>query len=96
MPSSSNDFYSDHPSGFESRLEFWDTKDGTKDPKFENRESNVEQRELHIGSRLDKDVKFDSRGDDNKATKHERETYPEHRADINGGASNHPNWKNAN
>nr|XP_027078306.1 uncharacterized protein LOC113701740 isoform X1 [Coffea arabica] len=102
VPSSSNDTHLDHPSGFESRLEFRDTKEGNKDPKFENRESKVEQRELHIGSRLDKDVKFNSRGDDNKATKHERETYPEHRADIKvdkesyGGASNHPNWKNSN
>ncbi|KAL3524600.1 hypothetical protein ACH5RR_012972 [Cinchona calisaya] len=102
VPSSSNDSHLDHPSGFESRLEFRDTKDGNKEPKFENRDAKVEPRELYQGSRFDKDVKFDSRGDDNKATKHERESYPDHRADVKmdkesyGGASNHPNWKSSN
>lgn len=102
VPSSSNDSHSDHPAGFDSRLESRDSKDGNKDPKFENHDTKVEVRELYQGSRLDKDVKFDSRGDDNKATRNERESYPEHRADAKmdkdtyGGASNYPNWKNLN
>lgn len=102
VSSSSNDSHADHLAGFESRLEFRDSKDGNKDPKFENRDAKVEARELYQGSRLDKDVKFESRVDDNKATKHERESYPEHRADVKmdkdgyGGASNHANWKKAN
>lgn len=101
VSTSSNDAHSDHLGGFESRLDFRDTKDGNKDPKVESRDTKVEPRELYQGTRLDKDVKFESRGDDNKETKHDRESYQEHRPDVKmdkdgySGVGNHGNWKSA-
>lgn len=98
---SSHDSHSDHPAGFESRLEFRDSKDSNRDHKFENRDAKVEPRDLYQVSKVDKDVKFESRGDDNKETKYERDSYSEHRGDLKmdkdgyGGFGIHSNWKDA-
>ncbi|CAI9108858.1 OLC1v1008558C1 [Oldenlandia corymbosa var. corymbosa] len=99
VSSSSNEAHSDRVTSFESRSEFRDTKDGNKEPKVESRDTKVEPRDMYQGSRLDKDVKFESRGDDNKEIKHERESHQEHRADVRmekegfSGAGSHGNWK---
>lgn len=102
VSSSSNDPHSDHPAGFESRLEFRDSsKDSNRDSKFENRDNKIESRDLYQGNKVDKDLKFEGRGDDGKETKYERDSYSEHRGDLKmdkdgyGGLNVHSNWKDA-
>ncbi|KAL2553337.1 Histone deacetylation protein Rxt3 [Forsythia ovata] len=101
VSSSSNESHSDHVVGSESRLEWRDPKDSDKDIKVENRDIITEPRELHQSGKGDKNVKHESRVDDSKDAKHERDTFPEHKGDIKldkegfNGSSSHLNWKDS-
>ncbi|XP_042027413.1 U1 small nuclear ribonucleoprotein 70 kDa-like [Salvia splendens] len=92
-----NDSHSDHVVS-ENRMEFRDSKDSTKESKVENRNMKPESRELPQTAKSDK---YDSRGDDSKESKHERETYSEpkgnEKQDKDGytGSSSQLNWKDA-
>ncbi|KAL1536571.1 U1 small nuclear ribonucleoprotein 70 kDa [Salvia divinorum] len=90
-----NDSHSDHV-GSEIRMEFRDSKESTKESKVENRNMKSESRELPQTAKSDK---YDSRGDDSKESKHERDTYSEpkgsEKIDKDGytGSSSQLNWK---
>ncbi|PRQ44969.1 putative histone deacetylation protein Rxt3 [Rosa chinensis] len=103
MPSASNDLHVDHPPASENRLESRDSKD-TRDLRFENRDKKTETREPYSevrrdtpNAKVEKDVRHDSRGDDNKEVKSERENYTDAKADLKaegyGVASSHLNYK---
>ncbi|CAI0430968.1 unnamed protein product [Linum tenue] len=80
MPSASNDSYMDtHPVPSDSRLELRDPKD-VREHRIDNRDQRTEAREIYSDPKRDtqsvkpdKDTRLESRGDDNKETKHERE-----------------------
>lgn len=100
MPTSLNDFHSDHPIPSEDRIEPRDSKDNNRDPKVEIRDTKTDSRELYQGAKVDKDVvRFSSRGDDSKETKYERDTYPDYRSEMKSDkegynvVNNHQNWK---
>ncbi|CAH9104130.1 unnamed protein product [Cuscuta epithymum] len=90
-----NDLQSDHTIGLEARLETREGKDNTRDIKVESRESKPE----YQGAKGDKDVRIDSRVDDIKDTKHERDSYSEYKGNMKidkdtfAGVSSHLNWK---
>lgn len=106
MPSSSNDSHVDsHNVASESRLESRDSKDN-RDHRIENRDSRTEARELYNDAKRDsqsakveKDVRFENRGDDNKEIKHDRENYNDPKNEMKmekdgfGSASCQLNWK---
>ncbi|KAK9950349.1 hypothetical protein M0R45_005843 [Rubus argutus] len=103
MPSASNDLHVDHPAASENRLESRDSKD-TRDLRFENRDKKIETREPYTevrrdtpNAKVEKDVRHDSRGDDNKEVKSERESYNDAKGDLKvegyGVASSHLNYK---
>ncbi|ONI14429.1 hypothetical protein PRUPE_4G280600 [Prunus persica] len=105
MPSTSNDLHVDQAAPSENRLESRDSKD-TRDLRFENRDTKTETRDLYSESRRDtqnakgeKDVRYDSRGDDNKETKYERENFNDVKADLKMEGyvvpSSHLNWKDS-
>ncbi|OVA11202.1 Histone deacetylation protein Rxt3 [Macleaya cordata] len=79
MPLSSGDACLDYPVSSENRQELRDAKDN-KDRKVENRVAKAETKELHVEPRIDplcsrveKDIRIESRGDDNNEIKHDRE-----------------------
>ncbi|KAA8522644.1 hypothetical protein F0562_012995 [Nyssa sinensis] len=98
MSSSMNDSHSDHPVALENRLESRDSKDINRDLKVENRDTKAE---LYQGTKGDKDIRFESRGDDNKEGKYDRDVYPEYKGDTKtekdgyGAVSGHLTWKEA-
>ncbi|KAJ0101484.1 hypothetical protein Patl1_05387 [Pistacia atlantica] len=81
MPSSSlNDSHPDsHPPSSESRLESRDSKDNQK---METRESSGEGKRDAQSVKGEKDAKCDSRGDDNKEAKYDRENYGDLKSDA--------------
>ncbi|XP_051140373.1 uncharacterized protein LOC127257893 [Andrographis paniculata] len=72
--STPNDLHSDHVGGTETRMDFRDSKDSIKEIKVDSREVKSDSREMHQSGKSDK---YDSRADDMKDTKHERDTYSE-------------------
>ena len=105
MPSSSNDPHVDHSVASESRLELRDSKDGG-DNRFENRDSRVEARELFGDERrdsqavkLEKEMRYESRLEDIKEMKYDRDSYNDYKGDLKsekeiyGSAAGHLNWK---
>nr|GMD78982.1 uncharacterized protein DDB_G0287625 isoform X2 [Ipomoea batatas] len=101
VSSSLNDLHSDHTVGLEARLEAREGKDSIREVKAENREAKAESRELYQGGKGDKDARTDSRVDDSKETKHERDSYSEYKVNMKSdkdsfsGVSNHLNWKDS-
>ncbi|XP_022841572.1 uncharacterized protein LOC111365339 [Olea europaea var. sylvestris] len=101
VSSSSNESHAEHVVGLESRLEWRDSKDSDKDVKVENRDVIAEPRELHQSGKGDKNVKHESRVDDNKDAKLEKDTFPEHKGDMKldkegfNGSNSHLNWKDS-
>ncbi|KAL2605405.1 hypothetical protein AAZX31_09G142300 [Glycine max] len=107
MPLSSNDSHADHPIGPESRTESRDFKE-SREPRFENRDTKTEKKELHGEARRDsqiakseKDVRVDGRGDDNKDIRYEWDGHNDSKGDIKTdkdgygmvSSSSHLNWK---
>ncbi|XP_022970872.1 uncharacterized protein LOC111469718 [Cucurbita maxima] len=105
MPSSSNDPHVDHSVASESRLDLRDSKDGG-DNRFENRDSRVEARELFGDERrdsqavkLEKEMRYESRLEDIKEMKYDRDSYNDYKGDLKlekeiyGSAAGHLNWK---
>lgn len=99
MPTSLNDSHSDHPLPLGDRIDLRDSKDNNRDPKVENRDSKADSREVYQSAKVDKDVRFSSRGDDNKEPKYERDMYPDYRNEMkpdkdgHNVVNNHLNWK---
>ncbi|KAE8731477.1 hypothetical protein F3Y22_tig00002840pilonHSYRG01431 [Hibiscus syriacus] len=111
MPSSValNDSHMDsHQGGSESRMEVRDAKEN-REVRVEIREQRVEPREFFADSakreypsgKGEKDVRFESRGDGSKESKHDRENYSGLKGDLKvekdlyGGASIHASWKDS-
>jgi hypothetical protein len=100
MSPSSNESHMDSHSNVapESRLESRDSKD-SRDHRIENRDPRTDAREVYGEVKRDsqsvkneKDARFDSRGDDNKEVKHDREAHIDPK-DGFGVASSQVNWK---
>lgn len=102
-PYAAIDLPSDPPIPSENKLESRDSKE-TRDLRFENRDKKTETREPYSevrrdtpNAKVEKDVRHDSRGDDNKEVKSERENYNDGKADLKaegyGVASSHLNYK---
>ncbi|KAM3702862.1 hypothetical protein ACB094_04G058900 [Castanea mollissima] len=74
-----NDSHIDHP---ENRLELGDSRD-SRDVQFENRDLKTDwvMRDTVI-AKSEKDVRFESRGDDNKETRYDRESYNDPKGDA--------------
>ncbi|KAL2236267.1 UNVERIFIED_CONTAM: Transcriptional regulatory protein rxt3 [Sesamum indicum] len=93
--STPTDSHSDHV-GSESRMELRDSKDSIKEIKVDNRDMKPESRELQQTAKCDK---YDSRADDSKDLKHERDAYSElkgnEKLDKDGfsGCNTQLNWK---
>ncbi|XP_022749421.1 uncharacterized protein LOC111298923 [Durio zibethinus] len=111
MPSStvSNDSHMDsHQGGSESRMEPRDAKEN-REVRVESREPRVEQREFYgeaakreyQSGKGEKDGRFESRGDESKELKYDRENYGEPKGDVKvekdlyGGPSINSSWKDS-
>ncbi|KAK7278341.1 hypothetical protein RJT34_23369 [Clitoria ternatea] len=108
MPSSVNDSHVDHPIGPENRIESRDSKD-SRDPRFENRDTKVEKKELYSEARRDsqsgkseKDVRLEGRGDDSKDVRHDWDGHNDSKGEIkaekdgyNNVVGGHLNWKDS-
>lgn len=89
VPSSSNDLHMDtHSVVSETRLESRDSKD-SRDHRVESRDPRTEPRDLHSeakrdsqSAKNDKDSRFESRADDNKEIKYEKDAYNDPKNDI--------------
>ncbi|GKV29146.1 hypothetical protein SLEP1_g38104 [Rubroshorea leprosula] len=108
IPSSaSNDSHMDsHPSGSESRIESRDSKEN-REVRVESREPRAESREFHgeaakkeyQSGKGEKEVRFESRGEDGKELKYDRENSSDPKGDMKvekdgyGGSSGHLGWK---
>lgn len=105
MPSSANDSHVDHLVASESRLEFRDSKDN-KELKVDNRDTKADAREFYSDAKRDsqtakgeKDARFESKADDNKEMKHDRETHNDSKGEMRvekdslGVSNSHLNWK---
>ncbi|KAF3444196.1 hypothetical protein FNV43_RR13886 [Rhamnella rubrinervis] len=105
VPSASNDLLVDHAPVSENRLESRDSKDN-RDHRFENRDNKTEIRELYSevrrdsqNAKVEKDVRYETRGDDSKEIKYDRESYNDVKSDVKVGkdaygvSSSHLNWK---
>ncbi|KAH1121343.1 hypothetical protein J1N35_004503 [Gossypium stocksii] len=109
MPSSIalNDSHMDsHQGCSESRMELREAKDN-REVRVESREQRVEPREFYAeaakreyqSGKGEKDGRFESRGDESKELKHDRENYSGPKGDLKvekdlyGGASIHSSWK---
>ena len=82
ISSSSHVSRSDHPVTSENKFEKRESKDSSRDIKHDNRGVRTESREGYQTAKVDKDVRFESRGDDNKESKYEREIYPDYKSEI--------------
>ncbi|XVE98960.1 hypothetical protein REPUB_Repub03eG0154500 [Reevesia pubescens] len=112
MPSStvSNDSHLDsHQLASDTRMESRDAKEN-RDVRVETREPRVEPREFYGGEpakrdyqigKGEKDGRFESRGDESKELKYDRENYSDPKGDVKvekdlyGGASIHSSWKDS-
>ncbi|KAE8680314.1 hypothetical protein F3Y22_tig00111392pilonHSYRG00628 [Hibiscus syriacus] len=111
MPSSValNDTHMDSHQGFsDGRVELRDAKEN-REIRAESREQRVESREFFADSakreypsgKGEKVGSFESRGDEGKELKHDRENYGGPKGDLNvekdfyGGASIHSSWKDS-
>ncbi|KAK7391810.1 hypothetical protein VNO78_20232 [Psophocarpus tetragonolobus] len=107
MSSSLSDSHADHPIGPESRIESRDSKD-SRDPRFENRDTKTEKKELYGEPRRDppsakneKDVRMEGRLDDNKDVRHDRDSHNDLKGDTKtekdgyNVVSGHLNWKDS-
>ncbi|KAK6921450.1 Histone deacetylation protein Rxt3 [Dillenia turbinata] len=92
-----NDIHVENSAASDSR----DSKDA-RDLKVDNRDAKPEIRELHVdpkrdlqGTKVEKDPKYESRGDDNKEIKHDREIHTDLKGDMKmeKDSSSHLNWK---
>eukprot|EP00258_Populus_trichocarpa_P032083 XP_024448102.1 uncharacterized protein LOC7484105 isoform X1 [Populus trichocarpa] len=107
IPPSSNESHMDSRLNVapERRPESRDSKD-CRDFRIENREPRTDAREMYGEAKRnsqsvknEKDVRFESRGDDNKEVKHDREARIEPKNDMKiekdgfGPASSQVNWK---
>ncbi|CAK7328566.1 unnamed protein product [Dovyalis caffra] len=107
MPPSSNEPHMDSHSNVapESRLESRDSKD-SRDHWIENRDPRTDAREVYGEAKREsqsvkneKDVRFESRGDDNKEAQHDKEAHIDLKNDKKmekdgfGAASSQVNWK---
>ncbi|KDP24226.1 hypothetical protein JCGZ_25883 [Jatropha curcas] len=89
VSSSSNDLHMDaHSVASETRLESRDSKD-SRDHRVESRDLRTEAREMHSeakrdsqSSKVDKDSRFESRADDNKEIKYEKDAYNDPKNDV--------------
>ncbi|KAK2977700.1 hypothetical protein RJ640_026840, partial [Escallonia rubra] len=99
MSSSSNDSHADYAVKLENRFELRDSKDNSRDHKIENRDTKPEPRELYHGGRGDKDTRFESRGEDNKETKYDRDVFSDYKGEMKtdkdgyGTGSSQLTWK---
>ncbi|XVF77865.1 hypothetical protein PTKIN_Ptkin14bG0081700 [Pterospermum kingtungense] len=111
MPSStisSDPHMEAHQGSSEGRMESRDTKEN-REVRVESREPRVEPREFY-GEALkreyqsgkgEKDGRFESRGDESKDLKYDRENYSDPKGDLKvekdlyGGASIHSSWKDS-
>lgn len=104
-PSASNDSHVDHTPVSENRLESRDSKD-SRDHRFENRDTKTEIRELYgevrrdsQNAKVEKDVRYETRGDDSKEIKYDRDSFNDVKSDVKVGkdaygvSSSHLNWK---
>ncbi|XVF33797.1 hypothetical protein REPUB_Repub18cG0002000 [Reevesia pubescens] len=111
MPSStvSNDSHLDSHQGVsESRMECRDVKEN-REVRVDSREPRVEPREFYgeaakreyQSGKGEKDGRIESRGDESKELKYDKETYGEAKGDVKvekdlyGGASIHSSWKDS-
>ncbi|KAJ7975552.1 zinc finger CCCH domain-containing protein 13-like isoform X2 [Quillaja saponaria] len=107
MPSSSHDSHIDYPVASENRLELRDSKD-SRDIWFENRDMKTEKRELYAdtkkdsqNAKSDKDVRFESRGDEIKDLRYDRDSHNDTKVEMKiekdgyGVSSSHLNWKDS-
>ncbi|KAJ9171046.1 hypothetical protein P3X46_019097 [Hevea brasiliensis] len=106
VPSSSNDLHVDtHSVASEIRLESRDSKD-SRDYRVESRDLRTEARDMHIepkrdslSTKIDKDSRFESRADDNKEIKYDKDTYNDPKNDMKmekdgfSVATSQLNWK---
>ncbi|KAJ6296533.1 hypothetical protein OIU78_022283, partial [Salix suchowensis] len=110
MPPSSNESHMDSHLNFapETRLESRDSMD-SRDYCIENHDTRTDAREMNGEARRDsrsvkneRDVRLESRGDDNKEVKHDREAHLEPKNDVKigkddfGPAIIQVNWKEPN
>ncbi|KAJ7970082.1 zinc finger CCCH domain-containing protein 13-like isoform X2 [Quillaja saponaria] len=107
MASSSNDSHIDHHVASGNRLESRDSKD-SRDLRYENRDIKTEKRELYGDTRRDsqtakseKDARIESRGDENKDLRYDRDSHCDTKVDMKiekdgyGVSSSHLNWKDS-
>ncbi|KAK8677050.1 hypothetical protein V6N13_142606 [Hibiscus sabdariffa] len=111
MPSSavSNDSHKDtHQGGSESRMELRDAKEN-REVRVNSREPRVEPREFYgeaakreyQSGKSEKDGRVQSRGDESKELKYDRENYSDPKGDVKvekdlyGGTSIHYSWKDS-
>ncbi|KAL8159146.1 hypothetical protein V2J09_000683 [Rumex salicifolius] len=101
MPLSGSDSHTSHAvAGPENRLETRESKESRENKLDSSRDAKAEPRELyHQIAKIDKDGNFQSRGDDTKEMKYDRETHGDPKTDINtgneiyGSSGGHSNWK---
>lgn len=82
ISSSSHVSRSDHPVALENKFEKRESKDSSRDTKNDNRGLRTESREVYQTAKVDKDVRSESRGDDNKEIKYDREIYPDYKSEM--------------
>lgn len=98
ISSSSHVSRSEHPVASENKFEKRESKDSSRDLKNDNRGMRTESREVYQTAKVDKDIRFENRGDD-KEIKYERETYPDYRSETKADKEsyntgiNQLNWK---
>ncbi|XVE80175.1 hypothetical protein DITRI_Ditri14bG0118700 [Diplodiscus trichospermus] len=97
-----------HQGGSEGRMESRDAKEN-REVRVESRETRVEPREFYSeaakreyqSGKGEKDARFESRGDESKDLKYDRENYSDAKGDMKlekdlyGGASMHSSWKDS-
>ncbi|KAK1367195.1 Histone deacetylation protein Rxt3 [Heracleum sosnowskyi] len=87
-----------HPVTSENKFDIRESKDSSRDAKNDIRGMRTESREMNPNAKVDKDARFESKGDENKETKHEIENYPEHKSGMKTDkevytTDNQPSWK---
>ncbi|OMO79104.1 Histone deacetylation protein Rxt3, partial [Corchorus capsularis] len=97
-----------HQGGSESRMESRDSKEN-REVRVESREPRVEMREFYgeavkreyQSGKGEKDGRFESRGDESKELKYDRENYNDPKGDVKvekdvyGGPGSHSSWKDS-
>ncbi|KAL8096495.1 hypothetical protein AgCh_037452 [Apium graveolens] len=81
-----------HPVTSENKFEIRESKDSSRDAKNDIRG-------MYPNAKVDKDARFESKGNENKETKHEIAHYPEHKSEMKTDKevysrdNNQPGWK---